>query len=124
MSNHFHFVLYGTLAECRRFAQEYKRRCAMRMRLNSYIIDGLGMILPSCYVDSRAVEQVFRHPSRLMMSLARKVENDVEILLGVADHVSMTEQEILTQIVDLIRKEFRKSSFRPGAKLPKTHAVS
>lgn len=196
MSNHFHFVLYGTLAECRRFAEEYKRRCAMRMRLiggevqamravevyiaainnqeymenviayvlrnpiaagimlmphnypwssaslyfnggdvpvgeklnemserkrfrilksripvpDSYIIDGHGMILPSCYVDSRAVDQVFRHPSRFMMSLARKIENDVEIFLGVADHVSMTDQEILTQIEDLIRQEFRKES--------------
>lgn len=196
MSNHFHFVLYGTLTECRRFSEEYKRRCAMRMRLlggevqamrdvevhiaaindqeymenviayvlrnpiaagillmphnypwssaslyfnggdmpvgeklnemserkrfrilksrisvpDDYMIDGHGMILPSCYVDSRTVDHVFRHPSRLMMSLARKVENDVEIRLGVADHVSMTDQEILTQIGDLIRKEFRKES--------------
>ena len=32
MSNHFHFVLYGTLEECRSFSEEYKRRCGMRMR--------------------------------------------------------------------------------------------
>lgn len=31
MSNHFHFVLYGTRTECERFAEEYKRRCAIRM---------------------------------------------------------------------------------------------
>lgn len=196
MSNHFHFVLYGTLTECRRFAEEYKRRCAMRMRLlggevqalrnvmvqiaridsheylenviayvlrnpiaagillmphnypwssaslyfnggvmpvgeklnemserkrsrilksriavpDDYMIDGHGMILPSCYVDSRTVDQVFRHPSRLLMALARKVENDVELLLGVADHVSMTDQEILTHLGDLIRNEFQKES--------------
>jgi len=196
MSNHFHFVLYGTLAECRKFSEEYKRRCAMRMRLSggevqgmrdvdiqlalidsqeylenviayvlrnplaagiimmphhypwssaalyfnggiqltgerlnemserkrfrmlksrvsvpdSYLADSQGMILPSCYVDPRAVEQVFRHPSRLMMSLARKVENDVEIQLGIADQVSMTDQEILTLLSDLIRNEFHKDS--------------
>lgn len=196
MSNHFHFVLYGTLAECRKFSDEYKRRCAMRMRLaggevrgmrdvevqislvdsqeylenvisyvlrnplaagillmphhypwssaalyfnggiqqtgerinemserkrfrilksrvavpDRYLVDGQGMILPSCYVDSRAVEQVFRHPSRLMMSLARRVENDVEIQLGVAEQISMTDQEILTQLGDLLRSEFRKES--------------
>ena len=32
MSNHFHFLLYGVLSECKRFAEEYKRRCGMRMR--------------------------------------------------------------------------------------------
>jgi len=196
MSNHFHFVLYGTLPECRKFSEEYKRRCAMRMKLtggevqgmrsvgihiayvdsqeylenviayvlrnplaagilllpyhypwssaalyfnggaqqtgeslngmserkrfrilksrvpvpDSYLVDGQGMILPSCYVDSKAVEQVFRHPSRFMMSLARKIENDVEIQLGVADRVSMKDQEILTQLGDLLRNEFRKES--------------
>ena len=34
MSNHFHFVLYGTLEECRRFAEEYKRRCGLKFRFN------------------------------------------------------------------------------------------
>ena len=78
--------------------------------LFAYLVDGQGMILPSCYVDSKAVEQVFRHPSRFMMSLARKIENDVEIQLGVADRVSMTDQEILTQLGDLLRNEFLKES--------------
>ena len=29
MSNHFHFVLYGSYSECRKFANEYKRLCGM-----------------------------------------------------------------------------------------------
>lgn len=41
MSNHFHFVLYGTLNECWRFAHEYKRRCAMRMRRNTGEVRGM-----------------------------------------------------------------------------------
>lgn len=196
MSNHFHFVLYGTLEECRRFAEEYKRRCGMRMRLvsgevkglkdvsvqidmidsheylenaiayvlrnslaagvfmmpyhyewsslslyfrgacqpvgvklndlsarkrlqilrshhgvpDTYMIDANGMILPSCYVNFEMVEKIFRHPARLMASLARKVENDVEVRLGVADSVSMTDQELLTQMNELIRLEFGCSS--------------
>ena len=195
MSNHFHFFLYGTLEECRRFSEEYKRRCAMRMRstgevqglreveiqidsvdeqdymenviayilrnsiaagifmmpywyqwssisvyfngghisvgekLNdmserkrfrilksrvsvpeTYIVDGKGMILPSCYVDSDSVERLFRHPARLMAALSRKIENDVELRLGIADTVAMTDQEILTQMSHLIRKEFNKDS--------------
>ena len=92
---------------------ERKRFRILKSRVavpDRYLVDGQGMILPSCYVDSKAVEQVFRHPSRLMMSLARRVENDVEIQLGVAEQVSMTDQEILTQLGDLLRNEFRKES--------------
>ncbi len=196
MSNHFHFLLYGSLAECRRFSEEYKRKCAMRMRLisgevhglkdvevridmvesqdylenviayilrnpvasgmllmpyhypwssasvyftggaqqaglmlgemgvrqryrvlksrvslpDSYVVDGDGMILPSCYVDVETVEKIFRHPSRLLMLMAKRVENDVEIKLGMAERVTMTDQEILTQMQELIRKEFNKES--------------
>ena len=195
MSNHFHFLLYGTLEECRRFSEEYKRRCGIRMRnsgdvkglkdvevrldriddlrylenvigyilrnpmaagikvlpylypwssaslyfnpqiiiggevLNemserkrfrilksrtsvpdNYMVDSNGMILPSCYVDYAAVEKIFRHPARLLAALARNVENDVEIFLGVADEVSMTDQEILSQMKELIRVEFHRDS--------------
>lgn len=196
MSNHFHFLLYGTAEECRRFSDEYKRRCAIRMRratgevhglkdvdiqidkvdsqeylenviayilrnplaagilvmpyhypwssaaiyftgnleqcgvkLNElserkrfrtlrsrvalpdhYLIDESGMIPPSCYVDAETVEKIFRHPSRLMILLAKRVENDVEIKQGIAGQVSMTDQEMLTQMQELIVKEFRKDS--------------
>ena len=195
MSNHFHFLLHGTLDECRRFSEEYKRRCAMRMRsagdvhglknveirldmvddqeylenviayilrtplaagiwmmpyhypwssislyfnehkdivgerLNemserkrnrvlrskitvpdNYMVDGRGVILPSCYVKYEDVEKIFRHPARLMAQISRKVENDVEVFLGIADSVSMTDQELITQMNDLIRLEYRKDS--------------
>lgn len=196
MSNHFHFVLYGTSGECRKFSEEYKRRCALCMRrshgevhgmrtvnldiseitgqdylenviayvmrnplaagifmmpynypwssasvyfggnryeggcrLNDmsdrkrfrilrsrlavpddYMIDDKGMVPPSCYVDSGMVERIFRHPSRLMMLLAKKIENDVELHLGIADQASMTDQEILTQMPVLIKKEFHKET--------------
>lgn len=196
MSNHFHFVLYGTSEACRLFSEEYKRRCAMRMRraagevqgmrtvdvqvnlisnreylenviayvlrnpvaagimvlpnhyrwssadlyfrcgfqetgerLNdmsdrkrfrimksrvqvpdNYMVDAHGMVLPSCYVDSDTVENIFRHPSRLLMLLAKRVENDVELMLGIADQIGMTDQDILTQMPVLIRKEFGKDT--------------
>lgn len=196
MSNHFHFVLYGKHQECLRFSEEYKRRCAMRMRKKSsevkalkkvgiqmyivdnseylenvivyvlrnpiaggiftmpyhykwssislyynaermnegeylndmserkrfrilksrvvvpdhYQVDASGMIIPSCYVDFGTVERIFRHPARLLMLIGRKVESDVEVMLGIADNVTMTDQEILTQMNDLIIKEFNKDS--------------
>ena len=196
MSNHFHFVLYGTLEESRRFAEEYKRRCGMRMRLvsgevkglkdvsvqidmidsheylenaiayvlrnslaagvfmmpyhyewsslslyfrgacqlvgvklndlsarkrlnilrshravpDTYMVDADGMILPQCYVNVRMVEYIFRHPARLMMAVARKIENDVEVRFGISESISITDQELLTQMNELIRLEFGCSS--------------
>ena len=195
MSNHFHFVLYGTYDQCRTFSEEYKRRCAMRMRYangdvqglkdvyvqldlidnheylenviayvlrnplaagiiimpyhypwstaslyfsgqamngkrlndmserkrqsilkshstvpDSYMVDDSGMVLPQCYVDVVAVEKIFRHPARLLKMIARKIENDVEVKLGLGDWVTLTDQEILTQLPELIRTEFKKDS--------------
>ncbi len=196
MSNHFHFVLYGTFEECRRFAEEFKRRCGMRMRLvcgevkalkdvnvqidiidsqeylenaiayvlrnplaagvfmmpyhyewssislyfrgkskpvgmrlndlskrkrmnilrshqivpDTYMVDADGMILPSCYVNVKMVEDIFRHPARMMMAISRKIENDVEVRLGITEQVSITDQELLTQMNELIRLEFGYSS--------------
>ena len=75
-----------------------------------YMVDEEGMIMPSCYVDVKTVEDIFRHPSRLMLLLAKKVENDVEIRLGAADDVNMTDQEVLTHMNELIRKEFKADS--------------
>ena len=197
MSNHFHFVLYGSAEECRRFSEEYKRRCGMRMRQmagdvkgmkgndvridridsqeylentiayvlrnplaagisimpylypwssasvyfrnevepkglkvsqlslrrrervilrshqtvpDTYMIDTEDIILPSCYVDVKMVEKIFRHPARLLAFMARKIEPDVEVRLGIMESVSITDQELLTQMNELIKLEFGKSS--------------
>ena len=192
MSNHFHFVLYGTRDECVLFAEKFKHRCAMRMRFSAkevqalkglylqvdeldtveylenviayvlrnplaagilvfphhypwssanlyfnggvkclgkplnkmskrrrismlksyievpdnYVADEQGVIVPSCYVSVEQVERIFRHPSRLMLLLARKLENEVELRFGAADRVTMTDQEIHSEMLDLIMREF------------------
>ena len=197
MSNHFHFVLYGTLEQCRMFAEAYKRMCAIRMRNiagdvkgliaveiqidnldsqeylenaiayvlrnplaagllimpfhypwssiqtyfrgdlkpvgkrlgdlsvrakrhilhsrqnvpDTYIVDEQGMISPSCFVDTSKVEEIFRHPARLMMGIARKVEMDVEVRLGLQNSIGITDQELLTQMNELVKLEFGKNSF-------------
>ena len=92
---------------------ERKRSRILKSRVavpDHYAIDENGMILPSCYVDAEAVEKVFRHPSRLLMLLSKKVENEVEICLGIAENVVMTDQEMLTQMGELVRREFGKES--------------
>jgi hypothetical protein len=75
-----------------------------------YMVDCEGIILPSCYVDFVTVEKIFRHPARLMAALARKVENDVEVVMGISDTVQMTDQEIKSQLSELLIKEFGKES--------------
>ena len=45
-----------------------------------------------------------------MMLLAKRIENDVEVRLGMSDHVTMTDQELLTQMQELIAKEYHKNS--------------
>ena len=92
---------------------ERKRFRLLKSRVpvpDTYMVDDRGMILPECYMDPSTVERIFRHPARLMMSLARKIENDVEVRSGIADDVSMTDQEVLTQMIELIKVEFRKDS--------------
>ena len=68
MSNHFHFVLYGTMPECRRFSEEYKRRCAMRMKLTGGEVQGMRSVkVHIAYVDSQeylenVIAYVLRNP--------------------------------------------------------------
>ena len=195
MSNHFHFLLFGNLEECRRFADEYKRRCGIRMRRSGGEVKGLkalelqidyvdskeylenvvayilrnpmaagirimpynykwssaslyfntsnspvgkrlndlserkrfrvlkswksvpdnycigdeGFVLPACYVDVSRVEQIFGSPSRLMFLLSKKIEHEVELCMGIANQVTMTDQEILTQMKTLMLNEFGTS---------------
>lgn len=192
MSNHFHFILYGEKQECCEFANEYKRRCGIRLRLlkmevnalgnlqlsineindaeylenaiayvlrnplaarvnimpyhymwssagiyfkgdsamegtpvndlperrrnrilktklplpDHYLVNDKGMILPESFVDPKLTESIFRHPSRLMFALARKVEPDVELKFGIAEQVSYTDAEMKTLVNELISVEF------------------
>ena len=41
-----------------------------------------------------------------MLLLARKLENEVELRFGAADRVTMTDQEIHSEMLDLIMREF------------------
>ena len=193
MSNHFHFVLKGTYAECYAFMSEFKRICAMRMRESQGVVCGLkdvelrfdlleteeylenaiayvlrnplaariimmpyfyewsscqayfrgnnnvrgtrlgslsvrkrrnilrskhvdvpddyllsdeGCIYPSCYVAIDEVERIFRHPSRLMVALAKKVENEFEVAAGASRLISMSDSELMTNVLELIRNEY------------------
>ena len=77
---------------------------------DSFVLTEQGFIHPACYVDYEEVERIFGHPSRFMMSLAKRVENEFEIKTGASDRISMTDAELRSQITELIRHEFEVSS--------------
>ena len=91
-----------------------KRREILRSRYvevpDTYILNDLGYVDPCCYIAADEVEKVFYHPSRLMMALARRVENDFEIKTGAANRITMNDAELRTQVYDLIQCEFKVNS--------------
>ena len=192
MGNHFHFILSGSLEECWKFGNEYKRMCAMMMKrmqgceagmknvelqikeiadsgylenaiayvlrnpvaagfrlmphqyewssgdmyfrnsyiasgkradsfnikeltrlLNSntkipehYIIDDSGIISPLNYIDHKTVEDIYRHPSRLLGALSAKKEAEFEIFLGIADKYIPDIEELKDSVRELIKIQF------------------
>ena len=195
MSNHFHFILHGEKQICCDFANEYKRRCGIRLRINKmevnalhnliitvneidnieylenaiayvlrnplaakinimpyhyqwssadlyfrgasqskgdmvndlperkryrilktridlpshYMVDDRGMILPECFVEKELTERIFRHPSRLMLLLAKRIESDIEQKFGVAERISFSDSELKSLVNELIHNEFGAS---------------
>lgn len=75
-----------------------------------FMLSPQGFIHPACYIAVDEVEKIFRHPSRLMMLLAKKVENEFEVASGAAQQIKMTEAELKTQVLELVRNEFGVNS--------------
>ena len=71
-----------------------------------YIIDESGIISPLNYIDYKAVEDIFKHPSRLLGLLSAKKETEFEIFMGVADNYTPDIEELKDSIRELIRVEF------------------
>lgn len=91
-----------------------KRRELLKTRYitvpDEFVLSEQGFVHPACYVDYEDVERIFGHPSRFMMSLAKRVENEFEIRIGASDRISMSDAELKSEIAELIRHEFRVSS--------------
>lgn len=87
---------------------ERKRHRILKTKIDisdNYIIDEEGMILPECFVDATIVENLFRHPSRLLFALAKKVESEVEMKFGIAERVSYADSELKSLVNELILNE-------------------
>ena len=91
-----------------------KRREILKTRHDSvpgtFVLSDQGYVHPACYVDHEEVENLFGHPSRLMMILAKRVENEFEIMTGASGRISMNDAELKSQITELVHHEFGVTS--------------
>lgn len=91
-----------------------KRREILRSRNpevpDNYILNSGGYVCPSCYVAVKEVQKIFYHPSRLLMLLAKRLENDFEVATGAAERIRMQDSELKTHILELVRNEYHVSS--------------
>ena len=70
------------------------------------MVNDRGMIIQESFVDPKLTEAIFRHPSRLMFALAKKVEAEVELKFGLAEQVSYTVAEMKSLMNEFINVEF------------------
>lgn len=77
---------------------------------DNYLIDEQGMILPECFVDTKEVEDIFKHPSRLMLLLAKKIEAELEIAIGITQRITHSDSAIKTMTLELIHDIFHVKS--------------
>ena len=91
-----------------------KRREILRSRYDavpdSFILTGQGYVDPVCYIALEEVEKIYYHPSRLLMAMSRRVENEFEISTGAANRIIISDSELKTQIRELISHEFGVTS--------------
>ena len=91
-----------------------KRREILRTRHDvvpeNYLLTEQGYVNPACYIASDEVEAIFKHPSRLMLALAKKVENEFEVASGAANQIVMTDSELKTHVLELVRIEYGVNS--------------
>lgn len=73
---------------------------------DNYILNALGFVCPSCYIAVDEVEKIFYHPSRLMMAMAKRLENEFEVASGAIDRIVMSDAELKTQVMELVRNEY------------------
>ena len=73
---------------------------------DDYIVNDELMISPLCYVDYKAVEEIFGYPSRLLGLLSAKKEAEFELFLGIADRYNPDIEELKASVKELIQVEF------------------
>lgn len=100
------YVASGRRADCFRI-NELIRMLNTNIKIpEHFIIDESGIISPLNYIDYKTVEEIYRHPSRLLESLSARKETEFEIFLGVADKYTPDIEELKDSVRELIKVQF------------------
>ena len=75
-----------------------------------YTITADGLICPKCYVDYRAVEEIFHSPVRMLYFLSRNDSMEMELTSGILRRARYTDSEMASTITNLCSEIFSKSS--------------
>ena len=78
--------------------------------LDRFTLTSENMINPECYVDVRAVEELFYSPARLMYFISSKENMEVEIRSGILHKARYTDDELIISIGNICQEVFRCES--------------
>ena len=76
-----------------------------------WILGDDGYILPCCYVDVKAVEQLFRTPKRMQYFLHSSSKARKRLEYADSNLPAFRDQTILATLPDLLRSLFHKDTF-------------
>ena len=100
------YVVPGRRADSFSFRKLRELLCSNIKIPDHYIIDESGIISPLNYIDYKMVEDIYRHPSRMMGLLSARKEAEFEIFLGVADKYTPDMEELKDSVRELIKVQF------------------
>lgn len=75
-----------------------------------YTVTADGLICPKCYVDYRAVEEIFHSPVRMLYFLSRNDSMEMELTSGILRRARYTDSEMASTVTNLCSEIFSKSS--------------
>lgn len=77
--------------------------------LDNCLISEENMILPECYVDTEAVENIFRTPARLLYAISRNENLEMELDNGILHKTKYCDNELYGSITGLCQENFHKN---------------
>ena len=75
-----------------------------------YTVTADGLICPKCYVDYRAVEEIFHSSVRMLYFLSRNDSMEMELTSGILRRARYTDSEMVSTVTNLCSEIFSKSS--------------
>lgn len=107
-------TVYGSVSDSPRtvgtLSYREKRRLlhSQTKELDRFTLTSENMINPECYVDVRAVEELFYSPARLMYFISSKENMEVELRSDILHKARYNDDELLGSIHNICHEVFRR----------------